>query len=142
MAKKQTLESINAAMSRWQTRLRRAANMVAKLEGQRRRLEKAASKPKATPAPKEPVKPPAPERTPLPAATPVAIDTSIPEFLQRTPDPGTGQLKAELADQKARKTAGRIAKMKAVKSGETKRMPLTGRAALAAIRGDAGAEKR
>ena len=68
------------------------------------------------------------------------IDTSIPAFLRRKPDPVAEQIAAEQKDLKRRKAQGRIATMKAKKSGETRKMPLTGKAALAAIRGDAGAE--
>ena len=142
MAKKVTLEKVTANFSRWQSRLRRAANMVAKLEGQRKRLEKAASKPKAAPPISEAVAAPPPVAPPV--AVPAGeIDTTIPAFLQRKKlEPAAAQIVAEQAEQKRLKAAGRAARKKAEKAGETKRMPLTGRAALAAIRGDAGAEKR
>ena len=64
-----------------------------------------------------------------------AEDNGIPDFLRRPKlDPVAEQIKAEQAETKKKKAAGRIAKMKAKKSGETKKMPLTGRAALDAIR--------
>lgn len=125
MARK-TLEQIDASLARWQTRLRRAVNSIERLQKQRKRIAKA--KPPAKPEPPEIVEPPKGE-----------IDTSIPAFLQRKkPDPVAEQIRQDQADAKRRKTAGRIATMKAKRNGETRKMPLTGKAALAAI--DAGAK--
>ena len=136
MSKRNTLEQVEASISRWQSRLRRAANALAKLEKQRKRLaaKPAKTEPLAVTIMKEIIEPPAP---PKPVGE---IDTSIPAFLQRKkPDPVAEQIVAEQKDLKRRKAQGRIATMKAKKSGETRKMPLTGNAALAAIRGDAGA---
>ena len=77
-----------------------------------------------------------------PAPPPPSLDTAIPDFLkrgiaaQKAVDDiiAAEQIKAEQAEAKKQKTAGRIAKMKAVKSGDTKKMPLTGKAALEMIR--------
>jgi hypothetical protein len=70
-----------------------------------------------------------------PAQSPAALDTAIPDFLKAGQgDPVAEQIRAEQAEIKRRKSAGRIAKMKAKQSGETRKMPLTGRAALDAIR--------
>jgi hypothetical protein len=78
---------------------------------------------------------PKPERKPEPAPV-AAIDTSIPDFLQRKKlDPVAEQILQEQQDLKRRKSAGRIAKMKAKAKGDLKKMPLTGKAALDAIRG-------
>jgi hypothetical protein len=66
---------------------------------------------------------------------PKEIDTSIPSFLRRSPDPAAEAIRAEQAEARRLKATGRIAKLKAQKSGETRKMPLTGKAALAAIRG-------
>lgn len=44
-------------------------------------------------------------------------------------------IKAEQAERKLAKSRGRDARMLAAKSGDTKRMPLQGKDALAAIRG-------
>lgn len=75
------------------------------------------------------------------------VDDAIPDFLKRAPvvaEPAPRMMAAErpfdpYADQHAErkkiKARGRIAKMKAKRSGEAAKMPLTGRAALAAIRG-------
>jgi hypothetical protein len=68
-------------------------------------------------------------------------DDDIPAFLRRGQAAQQAadtviaeQIKAEQAATKKRKAAGRIATMKAKKAGDTRKMPLTGRAALAAIR--------
>jgi hypothetical protein len=55
-------------------------------------------------------------------------DGGIPAFLQRD-KAIAAEIKAEVEDKKKRKARGRIAKMLAAKSGETKRMPLAGREA-------------
>jgi hypothetical protein len=141
MSKRNTLEQVEASITRWQSRLRRAANALAKLEKQRKRLAaKVVSPPKlAKPSLAEAI-----TQAIIASPKPVGeIDTSIPAFLQRKkPDPVAEQIVAEQKDLKRRKAQGRIATMKAKKSGETRKMPLTGKAALAAIRGDAGAESR
>lgn len=130
-----TLEQIDASLARWKTRLRRAMTAIDKLEKQRKRL--VAKKPVAltenigsTTWPKPTttvadIDPPPPVKE---------IDTSIPSFLRRTPDPVAEQIKQEQAETKRKKAQGRIAKMKAKQAGDLKRMPLTGKAALAAIR--------
>jgi hypothetical protein len=107
-------------------------------------------------APDRPAPDPVPEPVIAPAAPAVAADDGfdIPGFLRRAR--GTPADQAEAAQRKAeredndRKTAdairaeqeatkklkarGRIEKMKAKKAGDTKRMPLTGKAALDMIR--------
>jgi hypothetical protein len=141
------MEQNAAATKRWRTRLKRAMTMLDKLEKQRKRLERAvdlaiapkgATKPQARP-PKAPslaetimrqIAEPQPAPSPAPPA-----DLAIPSFLRREPDPVAEQLKAEQAETKRLKARGRIATMKAKQSGETRKMPLTGKAALAAIRG-------
>jgi hypothetical protein len=134
MAKKQvTVEAIDASISRWQSRLRRAVNAIERLQKQRKRVVKAAARPAKVPpvaaiAPATPASPPD-----LAVAHP--LDTAIPAFLQRKKlEPAAAAIVAEQAETKRLKARGRIAKMKAKSSGETKRMPLTGRAALEAIR--------
>lgn len=130
MARK-TLEQIDASLARWQTRLRRAVNSIERLQKQRKRIAKA--KPPAKPEPSAKPAPPVREVIEPPKGE---IDTSIPAFLQRKkPDPVAEQIRQDQADAKRRKTAGRIATMKAKRSGETRKMPLTGKAALEAIRG-------
>lgn len=74
------------------------------------------------------------------AELPIADDLAIPDFLQRKRDgerkdkETADKIRAEQAERKTLKARGRIATMKAKQSGETRRMPLTGRAALEAIR--------
>jgi hypothetical protein len=135
----QNLKRIEEAIVRWQTRLRRAANTLGKLEKQRKRAEKAALKP-----PPESKRPTAMVRvTSEPVANPNNVrlkfksvdDLAIPTFLQRKQlDPVAAEIKAEQEETKRKKAQGRIAKLKAKKSGATKAMPLTGKAALDAIR--------
>ena len=59
--------------------------------------------------------------------------------MRRTPNAADEAAKAQIiAEQEApkkQKAAARIAKMKAEQTGETTKMPLTGKAALAAISG-------
>jgi hypothetical protein len=131
---KKTLEQIEASLSRWKTRLRRAMTAIDKLEAQKKRLAKRqASLPDLAIAP-----PLAVAVKPKPAPAPPVkgeIDTSIPAFLQRRKlDPVAEEIAAEQAETKRKKAQGRIAKLKAKQSGETRRMPLTGKAALDAIR--------
>jgi hypothetical protein len=116
---KKTIEQIDAGLARWQTRLKRAVNAIERLQKQRKRMAKAASKPPvaATPPVKSPVD-----------------DLAIPDFLKREPDPVAEQIRQEQAETKRAKARGRIEKMKAKQRGDLKKMPLTGRAALEAIR--------
>ena len=65
-------------------------------------------------------------------------DLGIPDFLRRQgrtdADVAAAEaIKVEQAAVAKAKASGRIAKMKAKKSGETRKMPLTGKAALALI---------
>jgi hypothetical protein len=145
MAKKpKTIEHLDASIGRWKTRLKRAVTMIDKLEKQRKRVEKAAAnppkpQPKATAATVQPpkvsdVKPLPPDL--LKEYRETADEPAIPTFLRRTSkdDAAAAEIRQERDDQKKAKARGRIAKMKAKQSGETKKMPLTGRAALDAIR--------
>lgn len=130
-----------AAIKRWRTRLKRAMTMLDKLERQRRRIEKATFRLAKEKGESYPI---AMTLSRLPDVTvvevvkdpPVAeIDTSIPAFLARKKlDPVAQQIEQEQQDTKRKKSAGRIAKMKAKQSGATRKMPLTGKAALEAIR--------
>lgn len=170
MAKRPTIDSVNTALSKWKTRLKRAVTAIDKLEKQKRRLEKKASVPARVYAkivdetirPHRPVKPgivavpPRPRGQAdlanlgetlgpairesaqdaglIPKDQPAPADLSIPSYLRRTPDPIAEQIKEEQAATKKAKARGRIDKLKAKKSGETKKMPLTGKAALDHIR--------
>jgi hypothetical protein len=106
----------------------------------------------ATPAPPEPPPaPPAPPETPISGSYDIndllaAREAGdIPEFLRRTRSEAqakaidadaAAKLKAEQAELKKAKARGRIERMKAKQRGDLKRMPLTGKDALAAIRGE------
>jgi len=145
---KKTIEQIETSLTRWKTRLRRAMTMIDKLEKQQRRLVRKrdtyeqpplAPRPRLTEA--EQVAEPVlrkvagmPSTGAVLVAAPAADD--IPAFLRRqsSPSPVAEQIKAEIEEKKRLKARGRIATMKAKKAGETRKMPLTGRAALAAIR--------
>ena len=126
---KLTIEAVDEAIRRWQRRLTRAANALAKLERQRRRLGKPASKPDS--------KPVAVHKPVDPLIEHVADQLGIPPFLQRSqPSPQAEAIKAEIAAKKKAKAKAkaRIETMKAKQRGDLKRMPLTGKAALEAIR--------
>jgi hypothetical protein len=106
----QKLEGVETSMRRWHTRLTRASNMLHKLERQRRRLQQqgqttGTAKPKVSTIDVDEVK----------RQLDAAIDTTIPPLLKRDVD--VDRLKAE-----------RVAKV------DKSKMPLTGRAALDAIR--------
>jgi type IV secretory pathway VirB10-like protein len=115
----------------------------AKLKGLRRQVERlaraiAAEKAKPVEQPKPKPKLPDVKPLPLPQAT---EEPTIPDFLRRTAEAKAKDAEAaeairqEQAERKTAKARGRIAKLKAAQAGDTKRMPLTGKAALAAIRG-------
>ena len=125
---KLTIEAVDEAIRRWQRRLTRAANALAKLERQRRRLGKlATSKPDS--------KPVAVHKPVDPVIEHVADQLGIPPFLQRAqPSPQAEAIKAEIAEKKKAKAKARIEKLKAKQRGDLKKMPLTGKAALEAIR--------
>ena len=85
MTTKLTIEAVDEAIRRWQRRLTRAANALAKLERQRRRLAKlATSKPNSKPVTSEPqpVKPVKPVNDPV--IEHVADQLGIPPFLQQS----------------------------------------------------------
>lgn len=134
---KKTIEQVDTAIARWQSRLRRAVNAIERLQKQRKRMVK----PRPLAQVLGPVEnvgsmPPVPKGLlPLDKLDPPPADTGIPVFLQRKKlDPAAEQIMQQQQETKRRKASGRIAKMKAKRSGETKKMPLTGKAALQAIR--------
>jgi predicted nucleic acid-binding Zn-ribbon protein len=150
--KRQTVEQIDASLKRWKTRAKRAATAIDKLEKQRKRLIKTGTLKPATPDVTDLFGMPVPLARPsevafYPDVKRGALDDAkldIPEFLRRGAAAQSAaddavvaeQIKAEQAETKRLKAQGRIAKMKAKKSGDMKRMPLTGKAALAHIRGE------
>lgn len=120
-----TVDELDKALARWNTRLKRAVNTIDKLQKRRKRLVVKVA------VQARPVEAAAVPSTKPPADT----DTGIPDFLKRDKsDPVADQIRQEQADLKRAKAKGRIAKMKAKQSGETRKMPLTGKAALEAIR--------
>ena len=142
MAKrKQTLEQVEASIGRWRTRAKRAMTMLDKLEKQRKRLAVRVSVPAHPTVDSETTlgtvpPPPAPPVAP-PSRGAAVADLEIPGFLRRQDNtsPVADQIRQEQAETKKAKARGRIDKMKAKQRGDLKRMPLTGKAALAAIRG-------
>jgi hypothetical protein len=151
------LAKVEAQRKRWATRLTRAVNAIKKLDRQRARLLKPVS-PKQIPVTAQwhfdPVEPEAakpevvePNHNPGfpdpsdPSYGPKGDpdDLAIPEFLrrgraaQKAVDEQVEAVRREVAETKRLKTQGRIAKMKAKRSGATRAMPLSGRAALAKI---------
>jgi hypothetical protein len=162
MAKK-TIEQLDVSIARWQTRLKRAVNAIERLQKQKKRMLKkpelgvpASVLVKAVKSHITRSAKPEPDRHPIemtitptaPGEVTVSVikdkveaDTGIPEFLRRgqaaqkaADDVIADQLRTGQAETKRLKAQGRIAKMKAKKSGETKKMPLSGKAALEAIR--------
>src|SRR5262249_42233525 len=79
---------------------------------------------KRRPEPPEPTPEPSPPK-PTPSA-PSSLDINDQPWVQRNAadEAAKTQIAAEQADLKKRKTTGRIAKLKANQSGETKQMPL------------------
>ena len=123
-----------AAIKRWRSKLKRAMTTLEKLERQRKRLEVAEAK-KVTAV--EP--PPPPVETATVVTSPVKDEGGIPDFLRVQPrskadQEAADELRQEQEERKRAKARGRIEKLKAKKSGETRKMPLSGRAALAHIR--------
>jgi hypothetical protein len=122
--RRRTLDQIEALIKRRQARIRRDANAITKLEAQRKRLLKARVVKVAAPVAEKPR---------------ISEDLSIPTFLQRKRDGeerdkiAAAAILAEQAERKRTKTRIRIEEMKAKQSGATRRMPLTGKEAMAAI---------
>jgi len=138
-------QRIAITIQRWQAKLakadaavQRSIRTLAKLERKRRRMEKALAEPPLIAA-REPTK----EQVLIIKSLDVAAelkpappdDLSIPTFLQRKKlDPVAAAIKLEQEEQKLAKSRGRIEKMKAKQRGDLSKMPLTGKAALDAIR--------
>ncbi len=168
------LAQIDESRQRWQRRLTRATNALAKLERQRKRLAKLVLTEASKDAPvvakvkvKKPAPQPAPKtedvtdipvtEVPIPDVLP-GDDLTIPTFLKRgremqkaidtevaaanariaearrRDDETAAKHKAEAEEKRKAKARGRIAKLKAKQRGDLSRMPLTGRAALDAIK--------
>jgi hypothetical protein len=145
------IATLDARIKRWKTKMTRAVNAIVKLEKQRARLQKKqlnaayaetskainkvafmgmpVRKEKAAPDTPPPIQP----ETPHPAD-----DMAIPGFLQRKPSPRpidkdavrAAELKAQVEARKKAKTEAR--KVQRSKAGRA--MPLSGKAALDAIK--------
>jgi|SRR5215472_3504206 len=143
------LEHINQRIARQHSRLFRVANVLDKLVKAARRVEKAIDaelQEKADEAARAVKRlkvaqaaPPASEPVTAPVAR-LPVDDPLDIRNQQWATRGDADKKAEaeiLAEQaagKKKKTMARIDKLKADKAGDRKKMPLTGKAALAAIR--------
>jgi hypothetical protein len=150
MKRRMSLSEIEAAINRWETRLFRAATALMKLRQQRKRIkdpafmkrhdEFLAEHPRSPDAAMKVmgVKIPLDNEPPL-VALPVEPkdDLTVPTFLQRAVNSADEVAKAEIiatvAEQKKRKAVSGAARRKAAAKGETRRMPLSGKAALAYI---------
>lgn len=132
MTTKPTPEQVEAALARWRTKLKRAFGAVEKLERQQKRIGK-------KPPPVTMIAIAAPEQ---PAPELKAIEDAIPDFLKRAKSDTARksdlearvEIEVEQANRRLAKSRARIAKMKAKKAGDLKKMPLSGRAALDHIR--------
>lgn len=155
-------EILNRAISQWEHRqdaatmmLQKSSAMLLKLRKQRQRmlLRLTTAESKAaddlvdstirTPAP---IAPQVESFVARGIAAQSAVDDAIPEFLERTgrakDEAARAEIEAEQADKKKRSAERRIAKIKigqeikrAELTGQRRKMPLTGKAALAAIHG-------
>jgi hypothetical protein len=141
MKRNATLDQIDAAINRVEARLFRAALALQKLR--RQRVQKLRRKP--PPAKTSVVTASPAETLVVTASSDLTIPAALDRRSQATKDADRARLmdlnaaetiKAELAERKKRKAAGQAARRKAKLSGETRQMPLTGKAALAAIRED------
>ena len=150
MAKKPvTIDDLDNAIDKWMTKLRRAANAIDALSIKRKRMLR----------PKRPtmiaIAVPQVETDHLPepafeqvatAMEPPGIELEIPEWLRRAGPIGDKtptelkdlqariEIETEQANKRIAKSRARVAKMKAKKAGDLKRMPLSGKAALDHIR--------
>jgi hypothetical protein len=142
------LAANQAASRRWHSRLVRATNALSRLAKQRQRLEASLVRPKPANAPAaKSVPAPAPLTVPvqptdaMAAAVAVAQDLGIPAFLDRgrkaqaAVDKVIAESKPQLVDQLKAKRAAKVA-------ADKTKMPLSGRAALDAIRKPAKVKAR
>lgn len=128
------LADVEASMRRWQTRLNRAVGALNKLDRKRRRLQTQIGKPPTTPFVMEvpqPTKTLAERSAEQKAAKQEAISTDDPNLVEKVAaalDIPTF-LKREAVDVEQLK-----AKRKSKEEADKHKMPLTGRAALEAVR--------
>jgi len=140
------------ATKRWCTREKRATSMLWRLEKERRKLLKrrdaAPPVPALPPSPLPKIAPELPVPPPLMYRPPIiekAREEDIPTFLERMPNNKDEEARAEILAQqdadKKHKAERRLEKMKvgqevkdAELTGKRRKMPLTGRAALDALK--------
>jgi hypothetical protein len=137
-----TLGQIERSLDRLRSRLYRTVNAINKLEKAhrrvKRRMELEALQPKPAPEPVAVVTLPATHPTAVNIAKTEVDDLSIPAMfirprLNQADEAAKAGILAQQEASKKAKTAARIAKLKADKAGERSKMPLSGKAALAAI---------
>lgn len=134
MRTQRTLTDVDSHLKRLRSRLKRTLNAIDKWERLRKRMVMGKVKTAPSPAPKVKLD----FKTPAPF--PVPFDDPIPTFLDRRPaslaatidvdEIAKTLIRDEQAVIKKQRAAGRIAKMKAKQAGETRKMPLQGKAAL------------
>jgi hypothetical protein len=123
-----TLEQIERSLEKLRSRLYRTVNKIHMLEKAERRIRRRMEL-EATPKSEPVVTPPAT----LDIKEQPWIKSASRGNLTEADKAAIAGIEAAQAERKAAKTTARIAKLKASKAGDTKRMPLTGKAALAAI---------
>jgi hypothetical protein len=135
-----SLEHVDASLARWNSRLRRAVTAIKKLEAKRKRLLNVKPKP-ALPISTQvaavvTVKKPVEDVTDISFAEMTGADLGIPDFLKRSPvdQKAAVEIKTEAETRKKAKAKGAKAREKARLSGSTRKMPLSGKAALDFIR--------
>lgn len=135
------LAQLNRAIEQRDAAISKLVKLEVRIKALRRqvqRYEKLAAQPKPEAPKVETVKPLPPALVEEYRATADLDD--IPTFLRRKKEgerkdaEAKAQIAAEQAERKRAKTRGRIETMKAKQRGDTKRMPLTGKEALEAIR--------
>jgi hypothetical protein len=123
---RKSLAAMREARERYFAMIVRYSERMQRCERKIRRLEKPAK----------------PRPAPTPAETQPEAEPDIPTFLDRRKQgeqrdaEARAKIQAEQEERKRAKASARIEKMKRKRSGAAARMPLSGKAALAAIRGD------
>ena len=129
-------------LQRWHTKVKKAIDVLAKSKTAIPRLEKQLERYDRQVAMNSPLEKAEPVEVEQPAPQVISgvqmmDDLKVPAFLDRnkTEEETKAEIAAEQAATKSAKARGRVAKMLAKKSGETKRMPLSGKDALKFIDG-------
>lgn len=127
------LERVELALTRWHSRLYRTANTIRKLDAARKRLveriaERQAPRPAAAPEPGL-------NDSLDEILAPVADELGIPGFLDRRPNAADEAAKAEILAQRKDAKKQKAVVRRAKQNDRFAKMPLSGKAALEAIRG-------